>query len=301
MELSLKERDRISVLRQVSEGVLAAGDGAARFGATARRFRRVRRRFEAAGDEVVVHGLRGRRSNRSLSSETRERALARDPDYADFGATLRAEHVELELGVRVSAETVRAWRMGAGLWQRKRKRAKRRSRRPRCAARGELLQRDSSVHAWLEDRGPPDLVLIALHDDATSGFMHGRFVERDTGAANRRAIVERLERHRPSRGRARGPRGPLRPAPRHGGARRPHRRPSPAASGAFGPGRCALANSKPSPDRAVLPNFSSFRKIEHVHNGRLTAAGFRSIVTVMQSWPDEETIITCYAFSQRAS
>ncbi len=197
MELSLKERDRISVLRQVSEGVLAAADGAARFGVTERHFRRVRRRFEAAGDEVVVHGLRGRRSNRSLPSETREQVLvmARDPDYADFGATFLAEHVERELGVRVSAETLRAWRKGAGLWQRKRKRAKHRRRRPRRAARGELLQWDSSVHAWLEDRGPPDLVLIALHDDATSGFMHGRFVERDTGAANRRAIVECLERH----------------------------------------------------------------------------------------------------------
>ncbi len=67
MELSLKERDRISVLRQVSEGVLAA---------TERHFRRVRRRFEAAGDEVVVHGLRGRRSNQSLPSETRGRVLA---------------------------------------------------------------------------------------------------------------------------------------------------------------------------------------------------------------------------------
>ena len=76
MELSLKERDRISVLRQVSEGVLAAADGAARFGVTERHFRRVRRRFEAAGDEVVVHGLRGRRSNQSLPSETRGRVLA---------------------------------------------------------------------------------------------------------------------------------------------------------------------------------------------------------------------------------
>ena len=122
-------------------------------------------------------------------------AMARDPEYADFGATLLAERVERELGVRVSAETLGAWWKGAGLWQRKRKRAKHRSRRPRRAARGELLQWDSSVHAWLEDRGPPDLVLIALHDDATSGFMHGRFVERDTGAANRRAIVECLERH----------------------------------------------------------------------------------------------------------
>ena len=225
MELSLKERDRISVLRQGSEGVLAAADGAARFGATERRFRRVPRRFEAAGDEVVVHGLRGRRSNRSLSSETRERSLANGQ-----GPRLRRFRRHVAGG---------ACRAGAG----------------RARQRGD-----------------------------------------GAGMADGRGLAPR-----PSRGRACGPRGPLRPAPRSGGARRPHRRPSPAASGAFGPGRCALANSKPSPDRAVLPNFSSFRKIEHVHNGRLTAAGFRSIVTVMQSWPDEETIITCYAFSQHAS
>ena len=114
--------------------------------------------------------------------------------YQD-GPTLLAEQVERDLDLRVSTETVQAWLTGAGLWTRKRKRAKHRSRRPRRAARGELIQWDSSVHAWLEDRGPPDLVLIALHDAATSGLLHGRFVERDTGAANRRAIVECLERH----------------------------------------------------------------------------------------------------------
>ena len=56
------------MLRQVSEGVLSAADGAVRFGVTERHFRRVRRRFEAEDDGVVVHGLRGSRSNRSLPS-----------------------------------------------------------------------------------------------------------------------------------------------------------------------------------------------------------------------------------------
>ena len=99
MDLSLKERDRISVLRQVSEGVLTAAAGAARTGVTRRNFRRLRRRFEAEGDAVVVHGLRGRRSNRALSPEIRERALevARDPLYRDFGPTLLAEHLESEI------------------------------------------------------------------------------------------------------------------------------------------------------------------------------------------------------------
>ena len=66
MDLSLKERDRISVLRQVSEGVLAAAAGAGRLGVTRRHFRRLRRKFEAEGDAAVVHALRGRRSDRAL-------------------------------------------------------------------------------------------------------------------------------------------------------------------------------------------------------------------------------------------
>ena len=159
--------------------------------------RRLRRRFEVEGDGAAVHGLRGRRSNRARAPEVREAvlAMAAAPVYADFGPTLLAEHAARELGVEASADTVRRWLTEAGLWTRKRKRARHRSRRPRRAALGELVQWDSSVHAWLEDRGPGDLVLVALHDDATGRMLHGRFVERDTGAANRRAIIECLERH----------------------------------------------------------------------------------------------------------
>ncbi len=94
-----------------------------------------------------------------------------------------------------SADTVGRWLAQAGRWSRKRKRARRRSRRPRRVALGELVQWDSSVHAWLEDRGPGDLVLVALHDDATGRMLHGQFVARDTGAANRRAIIACLKRH----------------------------------------------------------------------------------------------------------
>ena len=117
MDLSLRERDRISVLRQVSEGVPAVAAGAERIGVTRRHFRRLRRKFEAEGDAAAVHGLRGRRSNRALSAEDRERALevARDPLYRDFGPTLLAEHLERRFGLRLSAETLRCWMLEAGL------------------------------------------------------------------------------------------------------------------------------------------------------------------------------------------
>ena len=197
MDLSLKERDRISVLRQVSEGVLATAAGAVRLGVTTRHFRRLRRRFDAEGDAAVVHGLRGRRSNRALPQELRERVLevAKEPLYRDFGPTLLAEHLERSFEVRVSSETLCGWMMEAGVWKRRRRRAKHRRRRPRRAAVGQLEQWDSSVHRWLEDRAGGDQVLISIHDDATSRLMVARFVGRDNGAENRRAMIAYLRRH----------------------------------------------------------------------------------------------------------
>ena len=46
-----------------------------------------------SGDALVVHGLRGRASNRRLSDETRQQTLAmlRQPDWHDFGPTFAAQ------------------------------------------------------------------------------------------------------------------------------------------------------------------------------------------------------------------
>ncbi len=145
--------------------------------------------FGLEGDAAAVHGLRGRPSNRALPQSLREKALdmARDPLREDFGPTLLAEHLERETGRRAGVETLRRWMMQAGLWERRRKRAKHRSRRPRRLALGELAQWDSSVHRWLEDRYPGELVLISIHDDATNRLMAAKFVRKDDGAENRRA------------------------------------------------------------------------------------------------------------------
>lgn len=40
------------------------------------------------------------------------------------------------------------------------------------------------------------MALISIHDDATSRLMVARFVERDNGAENHRAIIEYVRRHR---------------------------------------------------------------------------------------------------------
>ena len=196
MDLGLKERDRISVLRQAYEGLVTVSGGAVRTGVTPRHFRRLLRRFEAEGDAAAIHALRGRRSNRALPREVRERALAvaADPLYRDFGPTLLAEHLEIRCELRVSADTLRRWMMEAGLWERARRRAKHRSRRPRRRRCGSW--RSGTVRCIpVEDRAEGSQVLISIHDDATSRLMSTRFVERDNGAENRRAMMAYLRRH----------------------------------------------------------------------------------------------------------
>lgn len=121
--------------------------------------------------------------------------MASDPLYADFGPTLLAEHLDRRFGLVASPDTLRRWMLAAGLWERRRRRAKHRSRRPRRAALGELGQWDSSVHPWLEERVAGSQTLISIHDDATSRLLMARFVPRDNGAENRRAIIAYLRRH----------------------------------------------------------------------------------------------------------
>ncbi len=195
--MSQRERDRLGVLRQVRDGLVSARRGAEQAGLTTRHFRRLRRRWEAEGDGAVIHRLRGQRSNRAISAELKERVMQRahEPVFRDFGPTLLAEHLSTdpEIG-ELRAATLRGWMIEMGLWKAKRRGARHRKARPRRAAVGELIQWDSSEHAWFEDRMAGRQVLIQMHDDATNRLMMARFVPRDNGAANRQIAIDYLRR-----------------------------------------------------------------------------------------------------------
>jgi hypothetical protein len=197
LTLSQKDRDRLVILHQVGQDQISVCEGARRMRLGVRQFRRLLRGFEAEGDGVVVHGLRGCPSNRRLGAELRERALekARQPLYHDVGPTLLSEH--LARGpepCHVPAATLRRWMIEEGLWTPAARGKCHRRRRERRAAYGELVLMDTSIHPWLEERGGEEIVLIALIDDATSR-LSARFFPRDTGAANRRMIVDYLRAH----------------------------------------------------------------------------------------------------------
>ena len=196
--LSLEEIDRATVCRYVRDKTITARQGAELVGVTARQFRRVYRAWEQEGDDALAHGLRGRPSNHAKAPAFKAWALekAREPLFSDFGPTLLAEHLSAhpEAMEEVKAPTLRLWMIEAGLWQARHRKARHRKARPRRAALGELIQWDSSEHAWFEDRVPGRFVLIKLHDDATNRLLKARFVPVDDGAANRQIVIEYLRR-----------------------------------------------------------------------------------------------------------
>jgi len=196
MGLSQKERDRLKVLAEVEAGHLVQRVAAGQLRMSERGFRKLLRRYRKERDRAVVHGLRGRRSNRGLGEEAAARAVeAVRERYADFGPTLAAEYLSKDLGIELSRETLRQLLIGAGLWKAKPRRVREVHQwRPRRACAGELVQWDTSVHPWLEERGPRKMYLVALIDDATSRLF-ARFVEADSTEHHMRVLWAYVERY----------------------------------------------------------------------------------------------------------
>jgi hypothetical protein len=192
--LSQRERDRLRVLHEVKQKQITQMEAARRLKISDRHIRRLLFRLGEHGDRAVIHGLRGRPSNRRLAARWELKILTRMRQrYADFGPTLAAEHLAQE-GLPVSRETLRKWMVKASLWRPRAQRIKTiHVWRERRACFGELVMQDSSPFRWLEERGPA-CQLIAVIDDATSRF-YARFTEHDTTEENLRTFGEWLRRY----------------------------------------------------------------------------------------------------------
>ena len=196
IEMSQQERDRLQWLKQARQKRIGQWEAAERMGVTERWVRKLLRRMKQVGDRVVMHGLRGRPSNRKLPEAVGEKAvrILSQEVYRGFGPTLASEYLAKQHRVRVGREALRQLMMRAGLWRGRRQKVEQvHVWRPRRACRGELVQWDTSEHDWLEGRGEK-LYLIHLIDDASSE-LYARFVRRDSTEENLRVLWGYLERY----------------------------------------------------------------------------------------------------------
>ena len=196
IEMSQEERDKLEWLKRAKDGVISQCEAARKMGVTDRWVRNLLQRMKKRGDAVVVHGLRGRASNRKIAAKQQARAMEimKHPDWHDFGPTFASEQLAKRHKIQVGKETLRGWMIEAGLWKPGARRIEDvHCWRPRRSAFGELVQWDTSEHDWLEGRGPVRY-LVRLIDDATS-WSWGRFVERDATPFNMAVLWEYLERN----------------------------------------------------------------------------------------------------------
>src|ERR1700733_9244503 len=194
--MSQQERDRLEWLKRAKDKMISQRKAAQNMGGSDRWARKLLKRMKSEGDGVVVHGLRGRASNRKIDAQIQAQALQilKQPDWHDFGPTFASEQLGKRHYIEVSDETLRGWMIGAGLWQsRSRKLEQVHCWRPRRSGFGELVQWDTSTHDWLEGRGPVRY-LVRMIDDATS-WSWGRFVESDATPQNMGVLWEYLEKN----------------------------------------------------------------------------------------------------------
>src|SRR3989441_8083127 len=164
------DRDRLVALKKAKKNLITQREAAGDLELSIRQVQRLLSGLKQRGDKAVVHGLRGRPSNRKIEEEIEREAvqILSAPVYEGFGPTLAAEYLEKKHGIEASKETVRQWMIGGKLWRVKKEKVKQvHVWRPRRSRYGDLVQWDTSEHDWLEGRGEK-LYLIAMIDDATS-------------------------------------------------------------------------------------------------------------------------------------
>jgi transposase len=190
------DRDRLVALKKAAKGLITRKQAAGELNISERQVYRLLAALRERGDKAVIHGLRGRPSNRKLEVSMQQKAIEilADAKLRDYGPTLASQYLSKKHNISVSKETMRQWMGSAGLWQARNQRVKQiHVWRPRRERFGELVQWDTSEHDWLEGRGEK-LYLITMIDDATSRLF-ARFVRHDSTEENMAVLRQYLERY----------------------------------------------------------------------------------------------------------
>jgi hypothetical protein len=192
--MSMKEIDRLSLLRLIEEGRLSQIEAAKQLKISDRQMRRLYKNYCLKGKEGIISKKRGKSSSRKYSKTFQEHCLSFiKQDYYDYGPTLAAEKLQEYNGLKISKETARQWMIKSGIWIPKSNHETTiHQPRFRRSYYGELIQIDGSVHRWFEDRGPKVTLLVFI-DDATSLIQKLLFVEAETTFGYLRILKDYLK------------------------------------------------------------------------------------------------------------
>lgn len=192
--LSQKERDRLSVLRQVQSKHVSCQEAADVLGLSRKQLSRLLKRFCEEGDAGLIHRSKGKPSHHGYPDAIKKRVMTiYKSDYWDYGPSLFAEMLVKYHHLAIDHETLRRWIRDHGLTTVRRKKRPHRKKRERRQAIGALVQYDGSIHDWFEGRGPKCTLLHAI-DDA-SGRVFLRFAPSENTADVLKMLWEYCKRY----------------------------------------------------------------------------------------------------------
>lgn len=184
---------RAKVLEMVRCKKMTQKEAGEILGLSRRQVIRIYKRYVVGGEELLNHGLRGKPGNHRFKEELKREVIeSYKKNYGGFGPTFACELLAEREGLKVSPSTLRLWLLKEGLWERKRKVAKHRYRRPRKEHFGEMVQMDGSIHDWFGEGDKK--CLMNMVDDAT-GISFGLFDDGETTEVALRCLYGWVKRY----------------------------------------------------------------------------------------------------------
>ena len=181
--MSQREIDRLDMIQRVLRKELKGVEAAKLLHLSPRHVKRLKRMVKKQGPKGLIHGNRGKPSNRRIPQEEREKIVTLLKEtYPDFRPTHASEKLAFVHKIRRDPKTIRRIMIAEGLWKERRGRTKgtHRSWRARKERFGEMQQFDGSYHHWFEDRGGTGEVCLLLSiDDATGIITKAEFAEHE--------------------------------------------------------------------------------------------------------------------------
>lgn len=177
ISMSQKELDKYDVIQRTIRKEITAKKAGELLNLCERQIYRLKSQVKKKGAEGLIHGNRGKTSNRRMSETERQQLVnLLHRHYSDFKPTHASEKLRDIHGIDKDPKTIRQIMTAEGLWiPRKRRGSEYRCSRPRKDCYGEMEQFDGSYEYWFEERAEKCCLLAAI-DDATGIVTQAKFV-----------------------------------------------------------------------------------------------------------------------------
>lgn len=166
VRMSKKELSQITIFDAIVNKKMTQREASQLVRLSTRQIIRKAKRYKEFGIEGLIHKSRGKKGNRAISEEVKQKIIELlQGKYLGYGPTLAAEKLYEYENILINHETLRKFMIAHGLWQKRQRKRKIYIWRERKHHTGEMLLIDGSEHIWF---GNDYCTLIACIDDATS-------------------------------------------------------------------------------------------------------------------------------------